>query len=242
MGFDVYGLNPQINTEKPEALVKYDNLDNKWKDMTDKQRDEYYKLEDQFKAENPGIYFRANVWGWRPIWGFVCRACDDFLSADDMEKGMYNDSRKISKTKSVKIAKRLSEYMANGMVDDMERHNAIEVAEAKIHNDKMKEKMDSVTHDLIVSLALNDMPYADAGKLYKKNPHKFQKEAEHSINIWMTHGEKEVPVPRDYPKEYYTKWSKHQSNTNWADHYPFRKTEIERFAKFCLESGGFEIC
>ena len=98
MGFDIYGLNPKMNTEKPEILVKYDSLDNKWKDMTDEQRDEYYKLEDQFKAENPGIYFRANVWGWRPIWGFVCRACDDFLSMDDMEKGMYNDSRKISKT------------------------------------------------------------------------------------------------------------------------------------------------
>ena len=132
--------------------------------------------------------------------------------------------------------------MANGMVDDMERHNAIEVAEAKVHNNEMKEKMDGVTHDLIVSLALNDMPYADAEKLYKKNPYKFQKEAEHSINIWMTHGEKDVPVPRDYPNKYYKKWSKYQSNTNWADHYPFRKTEIERFAKFCLESGGFEIC
>ena len=34
MGFDIYGLNPKMNTEKPEILVKYDSLDNKWKDIS----------------------------------------------------------------------------------------------------------------------------------------------------------------------------------------------------------------
>ena len=29
---------------------------------------------------------------------------------------------------------------------------------------------------------------------------------------------------------------------NWDKSYPFNVENVEQFAKFCLESGGFEIC
>ena len=58
MGMDVYGLNPAIRSEKPEI---------DWDNSTSEQREAYFEASDKFKQENPGYYFRANVWSWRPI-------------------------------------------------------------------------------------------------------------------------------------------------------------------------------
>ena len=41
------------------------------------------------------IYFRANVWYWRPLWSFVEEICGDDLSDFDKEAGHYNDGSKI---------------------------------------------------------------------------------------------------------------------------------------------------
>ncbi|MBT7895761.1 MAG: hypothetical protein HN564_02075, partial [Flavobacteriales bacterium] len=49
-------------------------------------------------------------------------------------------------------------------------------------------------------------------------------------------------VPANYPKPYYKKWKKLQDAHNWDGDYPFDKENIENFAKFCRDSGGFEIC
>jgi len=59
MGMDVYGLNPQLVGEKPVAPD--------WKTATEEQKDVYFKAQDAFEEANPGYYFRANVWAWRPI-------------------------------------------------------------------------------------------------------------------------------------------------------------------------------
>ena len=49
-------------------------------------------------------------------------------------------------------------------------------------------------------------------------------------------------VPANYPEEYKTRWDEIHSTKNWSSDYPFNKDNVENFAKFCLESGGFEIC
>ena len=98
MGFDLNGINPVIKNEAPENKEDYEALQRWYKD-------------------NPGIYFRNNVWFWRPLWSFICKECDDILTINDAEKGSYNDGHRITKAKANKIAKRLKKLLENGEVD-----------------------------------------------------------------------------------------------------------------------------
>lgn len=59
MGMDVYGLNPKLVGEKPERPD--------WNKATEEETQAYFKAIDAFEEANPGYYFRANVWAWRPI-------------------------------------------------------------------------------------------------------------------------------------------------------------------------------
>ena len=79
MGFDLSGINPQIN--KTEAEYKYYNEDTDiWKSDDEKLRNKYFKEMDDYHRANPGVYFRNNVWWWRPLWEFVCMQCSDFMT------------------------------------------------------------------------------------------------------------------------------------------------------------------
>ena len=65
-----------------------------------------------------GEYFRNNVWWWRPLWDYICDICNDFLTAKDMNKGGYNNGDTISRTKALKIAKRIKKYHKSGKLDE----------------------------------------------------------------------------------------------------------------------------
>ena len=151
MGFDLTGLNPTVNKVYPQ---RYNDIMNEygkdgWLDWSMKipetVKNEYFELKDQYQTDNPGDYFRNNVWWWRPLWNFVCNSCDDFLTEKDMEKGYYNDDRKISKTKSLKIARRLSKLIADGTVDTIERESTLEIAKAEAHNKEVRKEMDAIS-------------------------------------------------------------------------------------------------
>ena len=49
-------------------------------------------------------------------------------------------------------------------------------------------------------------------------------------------------VPRDYNKEDKAQWDKLYSMQKRIADYPFSVENVKAFAKFCLASGGFEIC
>ena len=151
MGFDLSGLNPTINKIYPQ---RYNDIMDKYgkdgwldwqKDIPEDVKNEYFKLKDQYQTDNSGDYFRNNVWWWRPLWDFVCNSCDDFLTEKDMEKGYYNGGNKISKTKSLKIAKRLSKLIADGTVDTIEREGTLAIAKAESHNKEVRIEMDTIS-------------------------------------------------------------------------------------------------
>jgi hypothetical protein len=58
MGMDIYGLNPKLLSPKPEIV---------WETASDEAKSEYFKIIEEWEEENPGYYFRANIWSWRPI-------------------------------------------------------------------------------------------------------------------------------------------------------------------------------
>ena len=122
MGFDLSGINPKINKKfSPrynKILKEYGKngyLD--WnKEIPEKVKNEYFQLQDEYQLNNPGDYFRANVWYWRPLWEYVCDVCDDILTEKDMEGGAFNDGYEISNDKALDIANRLEDLNKDGTI------------------------------------------------------------------------------------------------------------------------------
>ena len=67
-----------------------------------------------------GEYFRANVWWWRPLWGFVCDNCDDILNQKDIEEGSWNNMFEIIDRKANKIADRIYDLDKKGEIEKYE--------------------------------------------------------------------------------------------------------------------------
>ena len=58
MGVDIYGINPKIKSEKPQLVPE---------SASEEEKDAFFQALDQWETDNPGYYFRANWWAWRPI-------------------------------------------------------------------------------------------------------------------------------------------------------------------------------
>lgn len=91
MGYDVYGLEPKENVEKPKIL------DKEWTLLSKKEKDLYFEEQEEYEKRNPGVYFRNNIWFWRPLWNYVCNICEEVMSIDDVKAGYSNSGYKISK-------------------------------------------------------------------------------------------------------------------------------------------------
>ena len=165
MGFDLSGVNPQINKSESEYKYYKENTDIFEKD--DSFRKKYFNDMDEYHEANPGVYFRNNVWWWRPLWDFVCMHCNDFMTDEQATGGSYNDGKEIDQKTAAKIGTKLKILLEDGTVDRWEEH--------------IKERNEELKKD------------------------------------------------EDEDKQFF-------------GNYPFRRDNVEHFAKFCLESGGFEIC
>ena len=106
MGFDLYGIQPKITGKKPEIL------ETSFFDLDETNRKEYYDTLNEWETSNPGIYFRNNVWWWRPLWHYVCEHCD--LSEKAKKSGNYNDGYLIDKDTAIHIADTLERLIVSG--------------------------------------------------------------------------------------------------------------------------------
>ena len=101
MGFDLSGVNPKIRSIEPDEESSYDEY-NEW------------------LSENPGVYFRNNVWWWRALWDYVADQCNDILTEKDIRYGHFNDGHKIGKVKALAIARKLDKLLKEGEVSQYE--------------------------------------------------------------------------------------------------------------------------
>ena len=127
MGFDLYGENPvmrNINEDAYPVYNEYAGMDwDKQREVFDKDKklhDQYYEEWRKRDDENPGTYFRSNVWWWRRLWEFTAEYCDDILTEEDIVGGHYNDNHLISEEKASAIAKRLQERIDDGTAQKYE--------------------------------------------------------------------------------------------------------------------------
>ena len=141
MGFDIYGMNPamrEIDESKYPTFNKYDKLEFEerlelFRD-DEKLRDKYYNEMTSRENENPGVYFRNNVWWWRPLWNYVCGSCEDILQEDDYESGCSNDAHHITEEKASAMAKRLFELIESGDAKGYEDFHNKRAKEAEDNN------------------------------------------------------------------------------------------------------------
>ena len=76
MGFDLYGENPKlVKLLSDEKSERYEELCAMSYEDREKQgfSDEYWELNSEWENQNPGTYFRNNVWWWRPLADYVLR-------------------------------------------------------------------------------------------------------------------------------------------------------------------------
>ena len=112
MGMDVYGENPKTIGEEPTPPREGNNssLEEEWA--------VYWEKQSAYQSENKGVCFRNNVWWWRPLWDYVCQACDDVLTEEDCTSGHHNDGHLITEAQCRVIAVRLKEALAEGHVKE----------------------------------------------------------------------------------------------------------------------------
>jgi hypothetical protein len=60
-----------------------------------------------------GEYFRNNVWGWRPLWNYICNVGKNILTNKDMEEGEWNNGHTINATKTKKLVEALEASIKN---------------------------------------------------------------------------------------------------------------------------------
>ena len=209
MGFDLYGENPKVvkgfSDKKSERYEELANMS-----YSDREKlglsDEYWELQTEWENNNPGSYFRNNVWWWRPLWSFTCEHCDDILTEDDMNAGCYNDNYIITEDKAVAIAERLYEALKQPETQEYLDNHMKAMEKAKKHNEMIEQ----------------------------------EKKALDEIAVEMT-GNKDI-APIDYPKDLKKKFDELMNKRDWASSYPINRENIESFARFAKQSGGFSIC
>lgn len=106
MGMDVYGIAPVTRSKAPE---RPENLFS----LPDDEQDRYYEALDKYQEENPGVYFRANVWSWRPLVEVMeeSGACYE-LSPKDWENMHYNSGQGAKdQAACVRMANRIKCWM-----------------------------------------------------------------------------------------------------------------------------------
>lgn len=207
MGFDLYGENPTITkgTIKPiEPNEKYNSKDESW--------DLFFEQKREYESANIGVYFRASVWSWRPIWAMVQELCDDILSKEEIKQGSYNDGFLINAMKAELIGQRL--ISQKDYLKEFCEKQKTEFALKREFNEKLSE---SATKYLEIMSKLNpeldiQIPL-DLKKI--KNSRAFQ--------IWQMLG------------------SQFEGIQYGETAYSLDYEHIMQFAEFCTQSGGFRI-
>ena len=95
MGFDLYGVSPQITGTTPISPDM---------DAPEEAVTKYREENKIFESNNPGVYFRNNVWWWRPLWDYVYEVCDSVLTEEDYHSGQSNEGHTIDENKCVRMA------------------------------------------------------------------------------------------------------------------------------------------
>lgn len=132
MGFDLYGQNPKLKGEEPNI-----NWDKK---PSEEEKKEYFKAREKFEAENPGHYFRNNVWWWRPLANYVLQLMGNEFTEDEQKSWHHNDGYEVSEEQARKIADRLEQELKTNRVKTVEGFYKEKMKRASAKNKVLEKK------------------------------------------------------------------------------------------------------
>ena len=139
MGFDIYGLDPNLTSQRP-------TID--WDKATEKDKEAYFKALDEFEDANPGYYFRNNVWWWRPLAELIHDKCGDLLT-EEQKEGLHNNSgTEFDDDTALAIARRLSNLIKDGYVSELEESIKANAKIASKHNKKIEQKLQDLKKEV----------------------------------------------------------------------------------------------
>lgn len=118
MGMDLSGLNPVIRGVEP-------TID--WDNSTKEQQDKYWELTQKYRDENPGVYFRANLWSWRPIAELITTVNENYGLGynEKFIRGLhYNDGVGL---KTQEDCNRLADFLESYVQNNFEGWDSIGV-------------------------------------------------------------------------------------------------------------------
>ena len=220
MGLHLSGVNPKMNMEREELPVydKYEKMDwsEKWKvlDKNQKERDKYWEENDKFQKANPGIYFRNNVWWWRPLWNYCGVVADDIIEPNMRMKEFELDKEGETDWDNYK--------WVSATWDDGHSNSGagLDGKNAKLLGNRLMETIadgTAIKYQAHHLQRLEEMPNDTCGVCNGNNRGNTKKK---DCKRCDGTGETE----------------------SFAKSYPFDVDNVEAFALFCIESGGFEIC
>jgi len=157
MGFDLHGVNPKIK----KGSVKPPAID--WDKCTKGERDKYFKISNKWEADNVGIYFRNNVWWWRPLADLVEKLC--FFLSDKQKKHLHdNGGHEYDEATAHKIADTLDAFVKSSVAKRTEINHKKEMKKADAHNKKVQVKLDALKMDAIARTSNKDIAPCDYPK------------------------------------------------------------------------------
>jgi len=105
MGVDISGRNPIIRGPQPQI---------NWATATETEKEEYWVANTAWQKENPGDYFRANWWSWRPIHALIEILSDKHgLDIDTSYYGSNDGAGLEDKESCDKLADAIQELLDN---------------------------------------------------------------------------------------------------------------------------------
>ena len=142
MGFDLYGMNPKIKkgSAKPSEIDYQKSSDAELK----KWRTSHVK----YQNDNVGIYFRNNVWWWRPLADLVEKLC---FFLDDKQKEHLHDNGgyEYDEATAHKIADTLEAFVKSPVAKRTEISHKKQMKKAEAHNKKVSVKLKALEMDAI---------------------------------------------------------------------------------------------
>jgi hypothetical protein len=110
MGMDIFGKNPTLVGVKPEI---------DFVTASKEAKEEYFAEMDKWESNNPGYYFRANLWSWRPIQMIINQVnLNKDLGIDTSEFGYNSGAGLDTAEECIILADALVEFMENADLDD----------------------------------------------------------------------------------------------------------------------------
>jgi len=147
MGMDIYGLNPKKRGQAPKRPVNLLGLEDKTKPACSKEEmNKYFEDKRKFEDENVGVYFRNNVWWWRPLADYIIKKIknEDWFNDEIAERLHDNSGFQFTEEQALCIKKHLEKGLRSGEVSKLAKKNQEEMKIAEKHNNQIQKKMDKL--------------------------------------------------------------------------------------------------